>query len=174
MKQSLASKHESYLTTGRFAQVGRGYAKHCAPTAITNVIYAARPDLSLPPEKVFEAVAELGRRRLMYWNLRKTTYIGGTSDFFTGYYLRTALKRFGLSHLQVRSRGIATAGRVCRALARGELVYLQMHFHPTYHNHHLLIYGTEGDRFRAADGWRRQPTLLSAKDLRFGLFLSVR
>ena len=29
---------ESYCTTGEFAGLGRGYQKHCGPTAVTNLL----------------------------------------------------------------------------------------------------------------------------------------
>lgn len=175
MKPSLANKNviESYCTTGQFAKRDRTYHKHCGPTAITNLVLTLRPDLANAPAQVFDEVAALGRRLLAYWNVSAGKWLGGTSDGLAGLYLRQALNRFDCGNVKVRFGGPATEGRIRAALARGNIVYLEMHFHPKYRNHHLLLYGYGWQGFRSADGWRKEPVYLSARDLRRCTFFSV-
>lgn len=144
MKPSLANKAvtESYCTTGQFAKRDRTYHKHCGPTAITNLVLTLRPDLANAPAQVFDEVAALGRRLLAYWNVGAGKWLGGTSDGLAGLYLRQALNRFDCGNVKVRFGGPATEGRVRAALTRGNIVYLEMHFHPKYRNHHLLLDST--------------------------------
>lgn len=175
MKPSLANKTvmESYCTTGQFAKRDRTYHKHCGPTAITNLVLTLRPDLANAPAQVFDEVAALGRRLLAYWNVGAGKWLGGTSDGLAGLYLRQVLNHFDCGNVKVRFGGPATEDRVRAALARGNIVYLEMHFHPKYRNHHLLLYGYGWQGFRSADGWRKEPVYLSARDLRRCTFFSV-
>lgn len=174
MKPSLVSEqHESYCTTRQFAQRDRAYVKHCGPTAITNLVLTLRPDLAKDPERVFDEVAALGRRMLVYMNLKPTKRFGGTSDLLAGAYMQRVLARFGCGDAKVRFGGPASAGRVRQALAQGRIVYLEMHGHPRYHNHHVLLYGADQKGLRAADGWQSRPVHLSDRDLRWSLFFSI-
>lgn len=163
---------ECYFTTAQFAQRDRTYRKHCGPTAVTNLVCTLKPALAAEPASVFDDVARIGRRLGVYWNLGVTKRIGGTNDVFAGHYLRRVLDHFAIS-ATVRAGGPATAARLRAALAKGAIVYLEMHLHPKYHNHHLLIYGCDWQGFRAADGWQRQPVYLTERDLRCCLFFSV-
>lgn len=162
----------SYCTTRQFAKRDRDYVKHCGPTAITNLVLTLRPDLAEDPGRVFDAVVATGRRLGIYWNLKATKHIGGTSDALAGLYIRQALAHFGIT-ARVRFAGPATAARVRAALAEGRIVYLAMHFHPKYHNHHLLLYGVGRYGLRAADGWQAKPVWLSDRDLRGAVFFTI-
>lgn len=164
---------ESYCTTGQFAKRDRTYHKHCGPTAITNLVLTLRPDLADDAAAVFDEVAALGRRSLAYWNVGVGKWFGGTSDGLVGVYLRQVLHRFDCDGVKVHFSGPATAARVRAALENGQVVYLEMHFHPKYRNHHLLIYGYEWQGFRAADGWKHGPVYLSDRDLRRCTFFSI-
>ena len=62
---------------------------------------------------------------------------------------------------------------VRQALAEGSIVYLEMHLHPKYHNHHLRIYGADRQGLRVADGWQQEPVYLSDRDLRRCMFFSI-
>ena len=163
---------ESYCTTRQFAKRDRDYVKHCGPTAITNLVLALSGDPALEPARVFDQVAAIGRRLGVYWNMRATKHFGGTSDALAGLYIRQALAHFGVA-ARVRFGGPATAARVRQALAEGSIVYLEMHLHPKYHNHHLLIYGADRQGLRVADGWQPGPVYLSDRDLRRCMFFSI-
>lgn len=175
MKPSLANNpvQESYCTTAQFAKRDRAYHKHCGPTAITNLVLTLRPELAKEALRVFDEVAALGRQSLAYWNVAATKRLGGTSDGLAGVYLRRVLKHFGCADARIRFAGPATAARVRAALQEGKIVYLEMHFHSKYHNQHLLLYGYEWQGFRAADGWRSTPVILSESDLRGCLFFTI-
>jgi hypothetical protein len=163
----------SFCTTGQFATVGGGYAKHCGPTAITNLILTLRPDLQTQAADVFRTVARLGTGRGLYWNLEKSKWVGGTSDALVGTYIRMALRLYGLDGHPVRFAGPALPGRVAKALEEGRIVFLELHFHPTYRNHQLLVYGYDDRGFLAADGWSARPVYLGRQDLKRGLFLTI-
>lgn len=144
--------------------------KHCGPTAMTNVILALGANEA--PEAIFATVAEMGMRCGLYWNLARTKRLGGTSDALAGVYLRLCLRRYGFNNA-VRAGGIATQAALVRALGENKIVYLEMHFHPKYHNHHLLIYAHEWQGFRAADGWSSSPVILNEKDIKGCTFFTI-
>lgn len=165
---------ESYRATREFAARGRrGYVKHCGPTAVTNLVLTLRPELADNAAHVFDEVVTIGQRSLAYVNLRATKHFGGTSDMFAVVFIRRVLRHFGCVGYHVQFGGPATAGRVRRALAQGDIVYLETHFHAKYHNHHLLLYGADRKGLRAADGWRAEAVWLSDSDLRGAFFIVV-
>lgn len=155
---------EQYCTTGQFV----GHKRHCGPTAMTNLVLSLRP--CLDAASVFDEVVAIGRRHLAYLNVQN---IGGTSDGLSGVYLRAVLKRYGLSDAEVQFGGVASEKRLRQALTGGALCYLQMHFHPKYHNHHVLVYGSEWNGFRTADGWKRTPVYLNERDVRGATFFTI-
>ena len=155
---------EQYCTTGQFA----GHKRHCGPTAMTNLVLTLRPELEAGP--VFDEIVSIGRRHLAYLNVNN---LGGTSDGLSGVYLRAVLKRYGLSDAPVRFSGVATEKHLRQALNKGNLCYLQMHFHPKYHNHHVLVYASEWKGFRTADGWKHTPTYLNERDVRGATFFAI-
>lgn len=164
---------ESYCTTRQFAKRDRTYHKHCGPTAVTNLVLTLRSDLADDAAAVFDEVAALGRRSLAYWNIGAGKWFGGTSDGLVGLYLRQVLQRFACDGVKVHFSGPATAARVRAVLQEGHIVYLEMHLHPKYHNHHLLIYGADRQGLRVADGWQQEPVYLSDRDLRRCMFFSI-
>ena len=153
--------NEYSFTTGQFAKLDKAYRKHCGPTAITNLIYAlaAREGRPIPekPENVFRRVASIGGRRLVYMNTDFLKIFGGTSDFLVPLLIRKSLKAYGLTDYSVRGPYPATQGRIVKELDRGAVLYMEVHRHPVYGNHHMLCYGysvREGRLFlRMADGW---------------------
>lgn len=155
---------EQYCTTGQFV----GYKRHCGPTAMTNLVLSLRADLEA--KSVFDEVVAIGRRHLAYLNVQN---IGGTSNGLSGVYLRAVLKRYGLEDAVVHFGGVATEKRLRHALRSGALCYLQMHLHPKYHNHHVLVYESDWMGFRTADGWQPQPVYLTARDLRGATFFTI-
>lgn len=159
-------RKEYYCTMGQFANRYR----HCGPTAMTNLVLTLSDEAGLEREAVFNEVVRIGRTHLAYLNVKN---VGGTSDGLSGVYLRAVLKRYGLEGAVVRFGGPATPGRLRAAFQKGALVYLQMHFHPKYHNHHVLMYGVDRDGFRTADGWRAKPTYFDKKDLRGATFFTI-
>lgn len=168
-----ATFQPSFHTTGEFAHLGGGYAKHCGPTAITNLILTLRPDLQGQAADVFHTVAQLGSRRGLYWNLKSGKWLGGTSDALTGTYIRLALRCYGLDGHAVRFAGPALPSRVAKALDAGKIVFLELHFHPKYRNHQLLIYEYGPQGFTAADGWKPEAIYLNRQDFKRGLFMTI-
>lgn len=111
------------------------------------------------PEDVFTRIAKIGGRRLIYLNADFMKLFGGTSDFLAPFYIASCLKAYGLYEYKVRGPYPATARRICTELDRGAILYLEVHRHPIYGNHHMLCYGyriEEGQlMLRTADGWIR-------------------
>ncbi|MDO4280356.1 MAG: hypothetical protein Q4C56_01875 [Peptococcaceae bacterium] len=173
MKPSSANNPstECYYTTAYFGKGMPGLCKHCGPTAIANLILSRKA--AADPRDVFAAVVRLGRRRGYYWPICATRWIGGTGDIISGRYIRRACEAAGVPLGSVRFGGLARPARVRRALENGAVVYLQLHFHPRYAHHHLLLYGRESRGFRAADGWSPRPVYLTDRDLRFATYFAI-
>ena len=143
--------NEYCFTTGQFAKLDRAYRRHCGPTAITNLVYTLAKRMNADFLKRF----------------------GGTSDFLVPLMIRRSLRAYGLTGYSVRGPFPATARRVCTELDRGAIVYLEVHRHPVYGNHHMLCYGyTVRDgrlMLRMADGWVRRIHDLPAGEELFAL-----
>ena len=146
-------------------------------TAITNLVYTLAKREGIPisqsPEAVFRRIAGIGGKRLIYMNADFLKRFGGTSDFLVPLMIRRSLRAFGLTGYSVRGPFPATARRVCTELDRGAIVYLEVHRHPVYGNHHMLCYGyTVRDgrlMLRMADGWVRRIHDLPAGEELFAL-----
>ena len=153
--------NEYCFTTGQFARLDRAYRRHCGPTAITNLVYtlAARSGGTIAdkPENVFRRIARIGGRRLIYFNADFMKVFGGTSDLLVPFMIRRSLKEYGIKGFSVSEPFPATTGRICRELDRGSILYMEVHRHPVYGNHHMLCYGysvRDGRlMLRMADGW---------------------
>ena len=153
--------NEYSFTTGQFARLDIAYRKHCGPTAVTNLIYtlARKEGRPIPesPESVFRKVARIGGRTLIYFNADFLKVFGGTSDILVPFMIRRCLKDYGLAKYSVRGPFPATERRICRELDRGAILYMEVHRHPVYGNHHMLCYGysvRDGRlMLRIADGW---------------------
>ena len=158
---ALFTGNEYCFTTGQFAKIDRSYRRHCGPTAVTNLLFTlARMEghpLSDRPEEVFRQVAGIGGRRLLYVNTDLFKRFGGTSDFLAPLFIAICLRRYGISGFKVRGPFPATVKRVCTELDRGAILYMEVHRHPVYGNHHMLCYGyqvRDGKlMLRMADGW---------------------
>jgi len=164
----------SFHSTGEF---GRGFYKnHCGPTAITNLVITAfqsRDNIILSDDRcrdIFESVASLGRRRLIY-NRRY-----GTTDAFLWFYVKAALKKTGAGTLlRPASRHFISADTARKVLGRGSYLILELFGHPRYGWHQMVIYGTSEDgRFIAADGISTSPVLLDDAGIGRGLFLEIK
>lgn len=153
--------NEYSFTTGQFARLDRAYRRHCGPTAVTNLVYTlARTEgrsIAEKPENVFRRIAGIGGRHLIYMNADFLKLFGGTSDFLAPFMIRRCLRAYGLNGYSVRGPFPATARRVCKELDSGAILYMEVHRHPVYGNHHMLCYGynvRDGRLFlRMADGW---------------------
>ena len=154
------------------------------------------------PAEVFSAVSRIGKKRGIYWNTDILGYFGGTYDVLTDMYIRASLRQFGIpvgkmpqpdgqgetfpengrgaeaetagGHIvSVRWRAFPSETQFVRELDAGKLLYLQLHLHPCYGNHHLLCYGytiliSDDSRKREiylllADGWSRRTRYLRLK-----------
>ena len=166
----------SYRTTGQFERLISGFKRHCSPTAISNIILSIRPELN--PDLVFKRVAKIGTSHLIYWNMDLFKTFGGTSDFFTGAYLRMALHAFGIYDRKVSFGGMARPRKLRDAFNRGSLVLLAMHNHPKYKSHHVVCYGIKAQEGKLylllADGWKAGKTVIPYDELNFTIFFEVR
>ncbi|MBR2561643.1 MAG: hypothetical protein IKE31_05780 [Eubacterium sp.] len=161
-------------TTQEFARIGKGFRRHCGPTAITNLIltlhhrhrYLKEP---VSARNVFAEVSEIGRKKGIYWNTDFLNMFGGTYDVLTRIYIRDCLKHYGIP-ARIGGTFLSSKARALKALEEGKLLYLQLLYHPIYGNHHLLAYGytvlhsVNGRQKEVylilADGWSRQPRYL--------------
>ena len=181
----------SYCTTGQFAGLQGGYRRHCGPTAAVNVIRTlqnrvdnkARPAAgraSAAAERaLFLQCASIGKRTRIYWNTDVLGRFGGTYNFLTGFFLQKCMLAAGCSgNVSVRFHPWISPEAVGQALDRGDMVYLQVYFHPLYKNHHMVCYaretGSDGEqRFLLADGIAPGPVWTDAKGLGRGHFLTI-
>ncbi len=169
-QQSAAEHKEQYLTVGRFSKLGKGYARCCGPTAITNLIMTLKEaPSSEDPDEVFLSVAKAGTKRGIYMNMDLFKKFGGTSNFLSEPYIKTCLKKHGVQ-ADLHYLGRLTEERLERALRRGSYLYLELMFHPKYGNHHVLCYGArptkDGWLLRIADGWMSKPVELTLEQLK--------
>ncbi len=172
---------EYSFTTGRFARLDKSYRKHCGPTAVLNLVYTLAGAEGRPvpekPEDNFRRIAGIGRRRLIYLNTDFMKIFGGTSDFLAPFFIRSALKAYGIEGYKVRGPFPATRRRICKELDNGAILYLEVHRHPIYGNHHMLCYGYEKRdgklMLRVADGWVTRIHELPAGEELFSLCTSI-
>ena len=134
-----------YTTLARFGRAdGVRWYNNCGPTAVTNLLVMARrrfPAASCPDSDLalYARTARYGTRHLFYANLPKGP-VKGTSDLRAGTYLRRMFSRLLGIHPVIRFRR-ASERSLRQALDRGSLLYLVLHGHPAYRNHHLVGYG---------------------------------
>jgi hypothetical protein len=155
---------------------------------------------------VFEEVSGIGIRSRIYWNMDFLKLFGGTYDMLTGLYLKACFRHYGIPYftkrpggrvvkwrprnrwqaakpaVRIRSRVPFRKEQYMDSLRRGCLLYLQLHHHPCYGNHHLVCYGYvevestasgsagNGQRYRktyltVADGWTHELRYLDMAEL---------
>ena len=194
-------KNEVYTcTTSQFEKLGKGFVRHCGPTAITNLILtlnrrnryfqtvgtSSESGIRHDPEEIFLRVCEIGKRSWVYWNTDILHSMGGTYDILTGRYIRKSLEEFlPVPPDRIRvSRHISAGGSECLGLLQsGSLLYLQMHRHPCYGGHHVLCCGAvvlrrsgsarEKVFLIIADGWSHQLRYVDTRDLGLMHFYSI-
>ncbi len=184
----------SYCTTGQFANLGKGYVKHCGPTAVTNVIISflnrefdecrisQKPDREYF-EKVFLKVSEIGIQKKIYWNTDFLKMFGGTFDTFTSIFLKNCFKEYGLDSIKILRRRRATEKNFKKCLDNGSICYLQLRFDKPYGSHHVVCYGYSyvlcnetGKRYmylKIADGWASRPRFMEASDMMLNMFIPL-
>lgn len=174
-------KCESFCTTGQFAKTGdETFVRHCGPTAVTNLVLTLlhAEERSDNPQEVFRQAARIGRKMLIYHNVDLFHRFGGTSDFLVRPYLYMSLKKYGL-HARIGRHFLMSEENVKKAVSRGSLLYVEVHHHPRYKNHHLICYcakelflpdqqGQIGFYLKCADGWTGQAEWLSIEQMPFG------
>ena len=154
------------------------------------------------PAEIFRAVCLIGRKNLAYWNTDILRHFGGTYDWLTGRYIRECFRYFGVpcdtladgiflgigkaaregamtENSRLQSGALKVTGhvgtdlhRLTEELRRGKLLYLQLHWHPSYGDHHVLCYGcrilsdeekkTQLLYLLVADGWNAAPRYVEA------------
>ena len=169
--------NEYCFTTGQFARLDKSYRRHCGPTAVTNLIFTLSKAEGRPvqetPEQVFRRVAGIGGKRLIYMNADFLRRFGGTSDILAPLFISNCLREYGLRDYRVRGPFPANADRICTELDKGAILYMEVHHHPVYGNHHMLCYGyrVASGRLmlRTADGWITRLHDLPAGEALFAL-----
>lgn len=154
------------------------------------------------PADVFRTVCRIGRNILAYWNTDFLRHFGGTYDWLTGRYIRECFRYFGVpcdtlsdgiflgigkaaregaltENSRLRAGALKVTGhvgtdsrRLAEELRKGKILYLQLHWHPSYGDHHALCYGCriladeEGKTqllyLLVADGWNAAPRYVEA------------
>ncbi len=178
---SLPAPHpwEAYHVTGEFANLGKGFKNHCGPTSITNLILSlkqresGRTSPTEAAQEVFEQVAKIGRRHILYMNADVLKIWGGTLDLGAGHYIALCLKKAGIQTARVKTRRLCTRKNLENALSRGSTLYIIMRHHKKYKNHHILCYGMEEGKLRVADCWSKKPTYLTLEEVRWYFFLEI-
>ena len=180
--------HAAFHTTGEFSRRDdRVYHKHCGPTAFTNLICTLRSRLGMEPVEptaVFDRCAAIGRRRLLYWNIRDDVpVLGGTSYLLLRPYVSACLRDFGLGDARLTWRLQARPERMARELEQGKLLVLGMTRHRCYGSHLVMACGTvyvaaaDGSAPRlyllVADGWSHRPRYIAADTLRLCGYAAV-
>lgn len=173
----------SFRTTGGFGKLDGGYVKHCAPTAMVNILLSldhrnpSRRGFRIVPVQAFRRIVSYGQQKHYYFNTDRFRFFGGTLNLVSRVYLRAALRLYGRHDFKLGRFRPAWPFFLRRSIDRGALLYLILLRHPTYGNHHAIAYGyrirrDEKGKKRmflvAADGWSREETEIPTK----GLFLS--
>ena len=127
---ALYAGNEYSFTTGQFARLDKSYRRHCGPTAVTNLLFMlarleGRP-ITEKPEEVFQKVAGIGGKRLLYWNTDLLKWFGGTSDLLAPLFIRSCLRQYGLTSYRVRGPFPATAKRMKLCIPYAEGSFLQL------------------------------------------------
>lgn len=187
----------AFRTTSEFSELGRGYRRHCGPTALTNLLLTLNnvqpnPQMTLKsPSSVFMNVARIGQRHLFYVNTDFLHHFGGSSWFLMEPYLKAVLADYGYrgtkkdAHVRlfVRTHLAARTSDVIKALHNGSLVLLQLYNHPVYGNHDVMAYGYtrleprkgKGHIYylNIADGWSGEPRYLASSDIKVCGFFEI-
>lgn len=127
---------------------------------------------------VFQDVAAIGQRMGIYRNMNLFGHFGGTSDLLIRPYLRKCFEKYGIS-ARIERPALLTEENVRNAVLEEKILYVELHHHPRYHNHHLICYSAEelllkkdlrqvAFYLKCADGWTGQPVYLSADQMPFG------
>ncbi len=175
-------------STAEFQNLGEGYRRHCGPAAVTNLFAAwqnryVKEESRIPVNDIFETVAELGEKSMIYRNVDESRIFGGTSDLLYPVYLRMAARALELHHVQVSARHILGEENLLHLLRNGGIAYVQLFHHPKYGFHQMVIFGADlvrdenGGRhveFLCADGWSNRPVRMAGKDLGMGTCLAIR
>ena len=134
-----------YTTRASFGSVdGVRWYNNCGPTAVTNLLVMAGrryPSAGCPEDHLalYARAARYGTRHLIYANLSRGP-VKGTSDLRAGTWLRRMFAQLTGVRPVVRFRR-ASERNLREYLDRGSLLYLVLHGHPAYRNHHLVGYG---------------------------------
>ena len=174
-------------STAEFSRLRNGYQRHCGPTAITNLLlslHQKKPFLRSPirAEDLFLEVADIGRRRGIYWNTDILHRFGGTYDVLTWKYLHDCLKHYH-ANAKVAPAVVPSKKRLLKHLDQGAIIYLQLLYNGIYSNHHLLCYGYTVLRdlrqghtetyLMLADGWSQNVRYLPLSELRIFHYFTI-
>lgn len=178
------------FTTGEFSkgENGKRYRSHCAPTAITSLLFTFYNRGLAPvltdrlPRDIFEECAALGSHRALYWNMSVLGYFGGVLLPLTGLYLRLCLRRYDVHPRVLRPHYLFPKKSLIQALEKGHIALICVLFHPTYHSHTMFVQGLKVLKndagkdvyyVRVADGWSHLPRYLALDELKCFAFWEV-
>jgi len=133
-----------------------------------------KKDAAIRKREIFLEVADIGKRMHVYWNTRLFGFWGGTSDVLTPLYVKRCLRKFDLGSVRVSGMRPASLKQMMACLDRGEILFGQLHMHPKYKNHHVLIYGYDEKGLLVADGWKSKPVHFRNRDLKWASYLRIR
>ena len=179
----------TFHTTGEFSRLGKGYTQHCGPTAMTNLLCTLDKRKENPmvhsktPAEIFEETASIGKRMLLYWNVKLLGVWGGSNAGFIYFYFRACMRRFGVKTQMAGFRLFTSPASAAKALEEGKILMLQLYHHRVYGSHLLVAYGIKrlmepGGRIRTylmlADGWGAYPRYLALEDIKVCGFCALK
>ena len=136
------------------------------------------------PAEIFTRTADIGRRRLTYWNIDEKFHLGGTSYLLLRGYVADCLRQCGIRDAKITGRLQASPEQMAAAIRAGSALVLGMTHHRCYSSHLVVAYGTvrvaaaghHAPRLYllVADGWTARPRYIAADSLRLCCYVAVR
>lgn len=141
---NLWENYALFYTTGDFKTVnGVTYNNHCGPTAITNLMcmyqykYRGIKNGLDAAKTIFNYVAQYGINNAYYNN--SSSIFGGTTDTGAAAYIRNVFSNYLGVTTSTQLRDV-TYSNFRNTFEYGRLMYLMLHSHEEYGNHHVAGY----------------------------------
>ena len=168
------NKWEDYIECTLISSYS-GYAEHCVPTAITNmlIMYGNRYNKSTITSKtsnqIFSTVATIGTSNSYYTN----SSTGGTTNSTANAYIRDSFNNYSVTST-VNGQYNMNYTNIEISLRNNRLAYLMTTNHSYYLNHHIVCYaykrlvnnsGTYATYIKVIDGWASSPRYIDISSL---------
>ena len=168
------NKWEDYIECTLISSYS-GYAEHCGPTAITNmlIMYGNRYNKSTITSKtsnqIFSTVATIGTSNSYYTN----SSTGGTTNSTANAYIRDSFNNYSVTST-VNGQYNMNYTNIEISLRNNRLAYLMTTNHSYYLNHHIVCYaytrlvnnsGTYATYIKVIDGWASSPRYIDISSL---------